>query len=141
MSELDRLIDFLPQTPPARYLTRILSREPERKAVGEVEFPPTHRVFEGHLPGRPLVPGVIVIEALAQLCGIALMPAGTGARIEGYLAGVTGLRFRRLIEPDERVRLEAELEQRLGSAGRFKVHAAVGDETVCAGVLTLGGMR
>ena len=97
MGDLDRLIELLPQTPPARYLDAILEQEPGVRAVGEAVFPPGHRVFDGHLPGRPLVPGVIVVEALAQLCGVALMPAGQGEPIHGYLAGIQGLRFRRLI--------------------------------------------
>lgn len=141
MGELDRLIELLPQAPPARYLDAILEQEPERSAVAETVFPPGHRVFDGHLPGRPLVPGVIVVEALAQLCGVALMPAGQGEPIHGYLAGIQGLRFRRLIEPGERVRFSASLEQQLGSAGRFKVDAEVDGEVVCSGVLTIGGMR
>jgi len=141
VGELDPLIELLPQTPPARYLDTILEQVPGTKAVGETVFPPGHRVFEGHLPGRPLVPGVIVIEALAQLCGIALIPRGPGARVEGYLAGVQGLRFRRLIEPGETVRFSAELDQQLGTAGRFRVDAEVDGEAVCSGVLTIGGMR
>lgn len=133
------LVDLLPQAPPARMVDRVLAVDGDT-AAGELTFPAGHRVFDGHLPGRPLVPGVMLIEALAQLAGVILV-ADRGVPVTGYLASVDRLRYRRLIEPDETITLRARLLRRFGSAARFEVEALVGDESACDGELTLGGMR
>lgn len=134
------LIELLPQKPPFRFVDGLDVVEPLARVRGHVCFAAGHRVFENHLPGRPLVPGVILIEALAQLAGIAVI-AERGLAVTGYLAAVDRIRFRRLIEPDERIDLAAELVTRHGSAARFAVTARVGDALACDGELTLGGMR
>lgn len=136
-----RLLALLPQKGVALLLDRLESVEPGVSAIGWRTFSPGDRVFEGHLPGEPLVPGVAVIEALAQLSGCALVPAGFGQPISGYLAEVSRLRFRRLVRPGEPIRLSSRLRLRLGSAARFEVEARVGEEVVAEGELTVGGMR
>jgi len=133
---LDRLIDFLPQKRPFLFVDHVLRAEPLRSVAGTVCFPEGHAIFENHLPGEPLVPGVIVIEALAQLAGIALMPR-EGAPVHGYLGEVGQMRFYRLIHPGEEITLEAELDQAFGDFARFQVRAAVGGETAASGTITL----
>src|SRR5262245_3153431 len=91
---LDSLIGSLAQEPPFRFVDRLHSVERQRRAEGSVVFPPGHPIFEGHLPGEPLVPGVIVIEALAQLAGLALH-GPNGEKVRGYLAEVGQTRFYR----------------------------------------------
>jgi 3-hydroxyacyl-[acyl-carrier-protein] dehydratase len=133
---LDRLIDSLAQKPPFRFLDHVLSVETRRRAEGTVTFGPRHPIFEGHLPGEPLVPGVIVIEALAQLAALAF--AGpTGEEIRGVLAEVGQTRFYRLIRPGEEIRLTAEIDQLFGEFARFAVKASVGGEVAASGTLTL----
>jgi 3-hydroxyacyl-[acyl-carrier-protein] dehydratase len=139
-SPLDRLIAFLPQKPPFLFVDHVLRAEPMKSVAGSVCFPAGHAVFENHLPGEPLVPGVIVIEALAQLAGIALMPR-EGAPVRGVLAEVGGMRFYRLIHPDEVITLEAEIDQAFGDLARFRVRALVGGETAAAGTITLARRR
>jgi 3-hydroxyacyl-[acyl-carrier-protein] dehydratase len=139
-AELDRLIGLLQQKPPALLVDRILHLEPLRRVEGAVTFPAGHRVFEGHLPGEPLVPGVIIVEALAQLAGIALMKDG-GELIGGYLAEVGRTRFYRPVRPGEEVRLAAELAQAFGIYARFEVVATVAGERAVSGSLTLARKR
>jgi 3-hydroxyacyl-[acyl-carrier-protein] dehydratase len=135
-SALDRLIGLLPQRPPFLFVDHVLELEPLRRVVGSKRFPPGDPIFENHLPDEPLVPGVIVIEALAQLAGIAL--AGSdGAPIRGYLGEVTRMRFHRLIRPGDEIILTADLEQAFGAFARFAVGAAVGDELAAEGTITL----
>ena len=76
MTTLERLIDCLPQRPPFRFVDAVAEFAPLERAVGSVTFPTGHRVFDGHLPNDPIVPGVILIEALAQLSGICLLRDG-----------------------------------------------------------------
>ncbi len=133
---LDRLIRFLPQKPPFLFVEHVLELETGRSVRGSTVFPAGHAVFENHLPGDPLVPGVILIEALAQLAGIALMdPAG--APLRGYLAEVEKMRFLRLVRPDETIELAARLEEAFGQFARFAVTAAVDGEVAARGVITL----
>lgn len=129
-------IAFLPQKPPAVYLDEVLELAPQERAVGATTFPAGHRIFEGHLPGEPLVPGVILIEALAQLSGIVLIPA-EGRPVRGYLGEVAQMRFRRLIRPGERILLRAELERRFGRAARFRVSAEVDGVEAASGTITV----
>jgi 3-hydroxyacyl-[acyl-carrier-protein] dehydratase len=136
VSDLDALIDLLPQKPPFLFLDSVLEVEPFRSITGSKTFPSGHSIFENHLPGEPLVPGVILVEALAQLAGLALV--GTEGRpIRGYLAEVTRMRFQRLVHPDEEIILHAELEQAFGPFARFSARASVGAETAAEGVITL----
>jgi 3-hydroxyacyl-[acyl-carrier-protein] dehydratase len=140
MNDSAAWLERLPQAPPARYLDAITAHDPGVAARGQLCLPPGHRAFEGHLPGRPLVPGVLLIEALAQLAGVALL--GPGATMaHGVIGAVDRMRFRRLIEPGELVELEARLLLQLGSAARFAVRATVAGAIACEGELTIGGIQ
>jgi len=140
MNDLDRLIDCLPQKPPFLFVDHLTALDHGVSAVGTVCFQSGHPIFENHLPGRPLVPGVILIEALAQLCGLALVPAA-GQPVVGLLAEVGRMRFRRLIQPDETIVLQVSLTRQIGSAARFDVRAEVDGELAAEGQITVGGMR
>ncbi len=137
---LDRLIDALAQEPPFRFVDHILSIERGRWVRGTVKFPEGHPIFQGHLPGEPLVPGVIVIEALAQLAGLALIER-EGEEVRGYLAEVGRTRFHRLIHPGEEVLLEAEIDRTFGDFARFEVKASVAGEPAASGSVTLARKR
>jgi 3-hydroxyacyl-[acyl-carrier-protein] dehydratase len=137
---LDRLIDSLAQKPPFRFVDHVLSVESHHRAEGTVTFALGHPIFEGHLPGEPLVPGVIVIEALAQLAGLALA-VPDGEEIRGYLAEVGQTRFYRLIRPGEEILLAAEVVRAFGEFARFTVKASVGGEMAVSGTLTLARSR
>jgi len=141
VNDLDALIRFLPQKKPFLFLDHVTEAVPGERAAGTKTFPAGDRIFENHLPDEPLVPGVILIEALAQLCAVVLIPRDGGQPIHGYLAEVSRIRFRRLIHPDEVIRLEARLDRRMGTAARFEVCARVGDEVAAEGFVTVGGMR
>lgn len=134
--DLDALIDLLPQKAPFLFIDRVLELEPQGRVRGSKRFPAGHPIFENHLPGEPLVPGVILIEALAQLSGITLVGA-EGRCLRGYLGEVTRMRFHRLIHPDEEIVLEARRETAFGPFARFAVTATVGGELAAEGSLIL----
>jgi 3-hydroxyacyl-[acyl-carrier-protein] dehydratase len=133
---LDRLIELLPQKPPFLFLDHVLEVEPLRRVVGAKRFPPGDPIFENHLPGEPLVPGVIIIEALAQLAGIAFVGAD-GTPLRGYLGEVGRMRFHRLVHPGEEIILRADLELAFGPFARFAVTASVGGDIAAQGTITL----
>jgi 3-hydroxyacyl-[acyl-carrier-protein] dehydratase len=141
VSDLDRLIEYLPQKKPFLFLDHVTEAVSGERASGTKTFPAGDRIFENHLPDEPLVPGVILIEALAQLCAVVLIPAEGEQPVHGYLAEVSRMRFRRLIHPDETITLHAALDRRMGTAARFDVRAQVGEEVAAEGFITVGGMR
>jgi 3-hydroxyacyl-[acyl-carrier-protein] dehydratase len=136
---LNRYIECLPQKPPFLFIDELEEVAYLRHAIGTKTFATGHPIFENHLPGEPLVPGVILIEALAQLSGIVLMPLD-GCAVKGYLAEVNRMRFRRLVHPDECIRLCSVLERRFKSVAIFEVCGEVSGTVVASGFLSIGGM-
>ena len=134
------LLERLPQGPAARLLDAVARQEPGRSATAHTTFPPGHRVFDGHLPDEPIVPGVVVIEALAQTAAVALADPAGRAPIRGLLAGVARIRFLRRVRPGERITLVATLARRLGTAALFDVAASVDQEPVARGSITVGDL-
>lgn len=120
----------------------VFVREVSSCADGKAEcvtsFEPDDPIFAGHFPGNPLVPGVILTEALAQTAGIA---AGSGWR-EGeaplfLLSAIRGMKFLRAVQPGERIILRAEKIAHVGDLMQFAVSAAVNDAAVAEGQLVL----
>lgn len=83
---------------------------------------------------------MILLEALAQLSGVALVEPGDATPLRGFLAGVSRVRFLRKVGPGETIRLESTLDRRLGTAAQFQVAAFVGEEPVAKGTITVGGL-
>ena len=103
---------------------------------GTVRFEKGHRIFENHLPGEPLVPGVIIIEALAQIAGLVLI-SDEGEAVRGYLGEVVRMRFRKTVGPDETILLHAQQLQLFGNVVRFEATAKVNGEVVAEGQIIL----
>ena len=141
------IIAALPQEKPFLFVDELIEHTPGESAVGTVTFAADHPVFDGHLPGYPIVPGVIVIEALAQLSGCVLAKPraddgdGGNGKGFGYLAEVRRVRFRRPVAPGELLRTRSRLGRKLGSAASFEVEADVDGDLVAEGEIVVGGMR
>ena len=143
----DAILAALPQAHPFVFVDRIEALEPGVRAEGRVTFAADHPVFDGHLPGNPIVPGVILIEAMAQLCATVLIdrpdrgePPAEPAKVMGYLAEVRRIRFRRPVRPGEEVSLHARLGPRFGSAASFEVSCDIAGDAVAQGEIVVGGM-
>ena len=128
--------EIIPHRPPFLFVDRILELEPGRRGVGLKEFTSEEPFFRGHFPGNPVVPGVLVIEALAQVgCVVTLsLPENRGKLV--YFAGINGLRFRRPVMPGDGLRLEVSLTRTRGRVGKGSARATVDGETVVEGELT-----
>ncbi len=133
-SSFEGLIELLPQRPPFRFVDRVVHLVPGESIEAEVDFPSGHGVFEGHLPEEPLVPGVILIEAMAQASGLALAKTEEGTRpIHGYLVEVGRVKFKSKVIPNSTVTLKAKLSQSFGPIFRFETQA------LCDGVIAAEG--
>jgi 3-hydroxyacyl-[acyl-carrier-protein] dehydratase len=128
----------LPHRPPFVFVREILSSEPGRSVQARTVFPPDDPMFEGHFPGNPIVPGVILTEALAQTSGIA---AASGfpetARPLFLLSAIRGMKFFRAVRPGEEIDLSAEKVAASDSLMQFQVRAKVADVIVAEGQLVL----
>ena len=132
------LLASLPHRAPFVFVRQLLTCEPGRVAECATHFAPEDSMFAGHFPGNPLVPGVILTEALAQTAGIA---AASGyapeARPLFLLSAIRSMKFLRAVRPGEEIVLRAEKLAQVAELLQFQVRASVGDEVVAEGQLVL----
>jgi 3-hydroxyacyl-[acyl-carrier-protein] dehydratase len=124
----------LPHREPFLFVERITSLTPGCEASGEKVFHASDPIFRGHFPGNPLVPGVILTEALAQIAGIA--GAGTNGR-SFLLSAIRSMKFPAAAHPDRTITLHARKIADLGGLVQFEVKATVEATTVATGILVL----
>jgi 3-hydroxyacyl-[acyl-carrier-protein] dehydratase len=123
----------LPHREPFIFVDRVLSRVGGESAEAEKTFPRETPFFAGHFPGAPLVPGVILAEALAQTAGLAAGHKGAGFR----LAALKSMKFPSSAEPGETIHLHAQKIASIGALWQFETRATVGDRVVAEGIVVL----
>ncbi len=124
-------LDHLPHGLPFRFVDRILELAPER-VVALKNVTGNDPTLTAHFPGNPLMPGVLLLEAMAQTAGLLLGPGASAV-----LAQVKDARFRRPVLPGDQLRLEVRRLGALGRLHRFAVTASVDGEVAAAGELVL----
>lgn len=131
MLESAQIMEILPHRPPFLLVDRILELEEGRRAVGIKNVSMADPWLAGHFPGRPVMPGVLIVEALAQVGAVAVLKMPQYAGKIAYFAGIDGVRFRRPVVPGDCLRLEVEIVKLRGRAGKGSGVARVGDEVAC----------
>ena len=132
----EEIQDIIPHRPPFLMVDRILEVKPGESAVGEKTFPAADPIFQGHFPGNPVVPGVLIIEALAQVGAVAILVLPENRGKIPYFAAIDGVRFRKPVRPGDSIRLEVGLSRMRRGVGKGTARASVGGETVSEGELT-----
>jgi len=137
MAELDirQIMQILPHRYPILLIDRILELEPGKRAVGYKNVTYNEPVFSGHFPGNPVLPGVYMIEALAQLGGVTVLEPGEFSRRTPYLAGIDKAKFRRPVIPGDRLMMETTVLRVRKNIGWINAIAKVGDQLACSGEL------
>lgn len=138
MMDIHQILRTLPHRYPFLLVDRVLECKPGKSLVAIKNVTINEPYFVGHFPHRPVMPGVLILEALAQATGLlAFVSAGGSADEHGlyYFAGIDGVRFRKPVEPGDQLRLEVELLRLRRGIGKFSACALVADEVVCEGVL------
>lgn len=123
----------LPHREPFIFVDEVIERVPGESARAVRVFPAATPFFSGHFPGNPIVPGVILVEALAQTAGIAAGREGGGFR----LAAVRTMKFPAAALPDERIELSARRIAQAGGLWQFETRAIAGERIVAEGVVVL----
>jgi 3-hydroxyacyl-[acyl-carrier-protein] dehydratase len=131
------IMRILPHRYPFLLVDRIVELEPGVRAVGIKSVSANEPQFTGHFPGRPIMPGVLMVEALAQTAGVAVLTLDEYRGKLGLFAGIDDCRFRRLVQPGDTLRLEVTVEKLRGMFGRVRAIASVDGEPAVEGTLSI----
>lgn len=123
--------DYLPHRSPFLFVTELRSVEPGQSASGSWQLTGEEAFFAGHFPGRPTLPGVLMVEALAQLGGVAVLADPAHAGKLPLFGGIERARFRRQVVPGERLDLEVTLGRMSARAGKGTGRATVDGALAC----------
>ena len=124
---------ILPHRYPFLLVDKVIELEPGKKAVAIKNVTANEPFFQGHFPEFPIMPGVLIVEALAQTVGIAIAVLEENKGKLGVFAGIEGIKFKRQVLPGDTLRLEAEiLMSKLGIV-KAKVLATVDGKVACEG--------
>lgn len=132
---LDPISCGLPHREPFIFIDAVQELQPGSRALCQKTFPPGEPFFRGHFPGDPIVPGVILSEALAQTAGIAA--GGAGGSKSYRLSAIKLMKFFKPVRPSEVISLLAEKTGEVGGLLQFAVKATVGGETAAEGTVVL----
>ncbi len=133
--DIKTIMSILPHRYPMLLVDRITELEPGKRACGYKNVTANEPYFTGHFPGNPLMPGVYMIEALAQLGGMIVLAAGDAVNKTPYLVGIEKAKFRRPVVPGDCLRMETTIMKARSGIGWVEARASVDDKPVCEAVL------
>lgn len=131
--DINEILEYLPHRYPMLLVDRVLECEPGKHIVGFKNVTMNEPYFQGHFPHYPVMPGVLIIEALAQVSAIlSFKTLGTKPDDKSvyYFVGIDNARFKRPVLPGDQLVLESEIERHVRGIWKFKSRAKVGETLV-----------
>ncbi|MDD3158038.1 3-hydroxyacyl-ACP dehydratase FabZ [Anaeromusa sp.] len=127
---IEEIKEIIPHRYPFLLVDRILELEPLKRGVGIKNVTANEPFFQGHFPNKPVMPGVLLLEAMAQVGGVSLLYPDENRGKIAYFAGMEGVKFRKPVVPGDQVRMEAEVTRLRGSVGKVRAEAFVEGQLV-----------
>ncbi|MED4924056.1 3-hydroxyacyl-ACP dehydratase FabZ [Anoxybacillus geothermalis] len=131
MLDIQQIQAIIPHRYPFLLVDRILEIEEGKRAVGIKNVSANESFFAGHFPEYPVMPGVLIVEALAQVGAVVLLQSEENRGRLAFFAGIDNCRFKKQVKPGDQLRLEVEILRARGAIGKGKGTATVDGELVC----------
>ena len=130
MMDIKEIQQVLPHRYPFLLVDRIIDLHPGEKAVGIKNVTMNEEFFRGHFPGNPIMPGVLIVEAMAQVAGVLSFRSGATPGQSVYFMSIERAKFRKPVIPGDQLRLEINITQQRGNVWKFSGNATVEDKVV-----------
>jgi 3-hydroxyacyl-[acyl-carrier-protein] dehydratase len=142
MTEMDifEVLKNLPQRYPILMIDRVKHCDTGKRIVALKNVSANEPYFQGHFPGRPIMPGVMILEAMAQAAGVLIISADKGADHHQniyYYVGIDDARFKKPVIPGDQLELDVKVERMLRGIGKFSCVARVGTELAAEATILL----
>ncbi|MFS0576229.1 3-hydroxyacyl-ACP dehydratase FabZ [Sporosarcina sp. 179-K 3D1 HS] len=131
MLDTQKIMEIIKHRYPFLLVDRIVELEEGKRAIGIKNVTSKEDFFNGHFPGYSVMPGVLIVEALAQVSAVVMLTKDGNQGRLGLLAGIDQCRFKRQVGPGDQLRLEVEITRLKGPIGKGKGIATVDGELVC----------
>lgn len=134
--DINEIKNTIPHRYPFLLVDKVLEMDEGQRVVGLKNVSANEPFFQGHFPDYPVMPGVLIVEALAQTGAIAMLGKEENRGKIGFLAGIDKCRFKRQVKPGDQLRLEVEIIRVKGPVGKGKGIATVDGELACEAEIT-----